>query len=60
MPVGSRLHPIIIPDGEAVCPPPKRKLEAVIDISDDEEQEEVRVVRTPKKVKFLGVVDLTN
>jgi hypothetical protein len=60
MPVGSHLRPIIISDDEAVRPPPKRKLEAVIDISDDEEQEEVRVVRTPKKVKFLGVVDLTN
>ncbi|KAJ7889260.1 hypothetical protein B0H13DRAFT_2341603 [Mycena leptocephala] len=57
--IGSRLRPITVSDIEAVRPPPKRKLEEVIDISDDEEQEEVRVIQTPKKVKFLGVIDLT-
>jgi hypothetical protein len=38
-------------------PPPKRKLLEVVDISDDEEK--VEAVRTPKKLKFLGVIDLT-
>ncbi|KAJ7926089.1 hypothetical protein B0H13DRAFT_1862600 [Mycena leptocephala] len=41
IPVGSRMHPITISDDKALRRPAKRRFEEVIDISDDEEQEQV-------------------
>ncbi|KAJ7622881.1 hypothetical protein B0H17DRAFT_1151546 [Mycena rosella] len=53
---GSRLRPIHIFDNEEVLRPPRRKFLGTVDVSDDEEE----ALPLRKKLKFLGVVNLTN